>query len=122
MKALTEYGKIVRHYRIDNQILLADMAKRLDLSPAYLSSIETGNRAIPPDLTEKLCAAYNLDEQTRINLMKAEAAEKKAVTIKIESESEESIDALVKFAREVQNYSVAEIRALYNRMKGGKDA
>ena len=121
MRALTEYGKIVRHYRIDNQILLADMAKKLGMSSAYLSSIETGDRSIPANLTDKLCVEYSLSEQTRLELMKAEAVANKALTISFADKSDEEIEATVLFARELQNYSVEEIRAIHKKLKGEKN-
>ena len=118
MNALTEYGKILRHYRIDNQILLADMAKTLGISPAYLSSIETGSRAVPADLTEKVVDMYGLDEEMRTRLMKAEADTNKSLTIDLRDASPEAVDATVMFAREIRNLSVQEVRDLYNKMHG----
>jgi len=117
MKALTDYGKILRHYRLDNQLLLADMANALDLSPAYLSSIESGTRSIPVDLTEKVCAVYGFDEKMKTALLKAEANSNKSLTINLEDASEEAVDTLVMFARDFKNYSVEEIRALYKELK-----
>ncbi|MGN0729650.1 helix-turn-helix domain-containing protein [Treponema sp.] len=116
MNALTEYGKILRHYRIDNQILLAKMAADLGLSPAYLSSIETGTRSIPVDLTEKLCQKYGFDEEMRTALMKAEAEKNKALTVNLEGVSAEAIDATVMFARSLKNFSVKELREICEKM------
>ena len=121
MNVLTEYGKILRHYRLDNQILLATMAQKLNLSPAYLSSIETGNRAIPVDLTEKLSRVYGFDTEMRTSLMKAEAETNKALTINLQDASPEAIDATVMFAREIKNFSIEELRDLYTKMHGKKD-
>ena len=121
MNALTEYGKILRHYRIDNQILLADMAKTLGISPAYLSSIETGSRAVPADLTEKVVDMYGFDEEMRTRLMKAEAETNKSLTIDLREASPEAVDATVMFAREIRNLSVQEVRDLYNKMHGRRN-
>ncbi len=116
MNALTEYGKILRHYRIDNQILLAKMAEDLKLSPAYLSSIETGIRSIPVDLTEKLCQKYGFGEEMKTTLLKAEAETNKALTIDLTGASPEAIDATVMFARVIKNYSVKELRELCEKI------
>ncbi len=120
MNALTEYGKILRHYRIDNQILLATMAKDLGLSPAYLSSIETGVRDIPVGLTEKIAQKYNFDDDMKTALMKAEAEKNKSLTINLKDASPEAIDATVMFARAVKNYSVQELREMYEKLKEGR--
>ena len=63
MGAITEYGKQLRHIRLDISELLGTMADKLGLSPAYLSSIETGTRSIPVDLTRKIISAYNLEDE-----------------------------------------------------------
>lgn len=118
MRGLIEYGKILRHYRIDNQILLATMAKDLGLSPAYLSSIETGDRNIPVGLTEKITQHYGLDSEMKTKLMKAEAEKNKALTIDLTDASPEAIDATVTFARTLKNYSVKELRELCEKMYG----
>lgn len=120
MNALTEYGKILRHYRLDNRILLATMAKELDISPAYLSSIETGSRAIPAGLTEKVSEAYKFDHELRTRLMKAEADTNKSLTIDLQDAPPEAVDAAVMFAREIKNLSVKELRNLYEQMHSNK--
>ena len=116
MNALTEYGKILRHYRVDNQILLATMAKDVGLSPAYLSSIETGARPVPVDLTDKLTARYGFDAEMKTQLMKAEAETNKALTINLADASPEAIDATVMFARTVKNLTVKELRDMCAKM------
>lgn len=120
MNALTEYGKILRHYRLDNRILLATMAKELDISPAYLSSIETGSRAIPAGLTEKVSEAYKFDHALRTRLMKAEADTNKSLTIDLQDAPPEAVDAAVMFAREIKNLSVKELRAMLSHMADKK--
>ena len=51
---VTAFGKILRKRRIDSSEILGDMAKRLDVSAAYLSSIENGLREIPDSFVEKI--------------------------------------------------------------------
>ena len=72
MGAITEYGKVLRHIRLDLSELLGTMADKLGLSAAYLSSIETGSRSIPVDLTSKIIKIYNLSEEEAEKLLKAE--------------------------------------------------
>ena len=120
MNALTEYGKILRHYRLDNRILLATMAKELDISPAYLSSIETGSRTIPTGLTKKLSEAYEFDHDMRTRLIKAEANTNKSLTIDLQDAPPEAVDVAVMFARQINNLSVKELRKLYEQMHSNK--
>jgi DNA-binding XRE family transcriptional regulator len=55
--SLDSFGKLVRDIRITRSLLLYDMAKALDISPAELSAIETGKKPVPdwfiPALEEK---------------------------------------------------------------------
>ena len=120
MNALTEYGKILRHYRLDNRILLATMAKELDISPAYLSSIETGSRTIPTGLTKKLSKKYKFEHDMRTRLIKAEADTNKSLTIDLQDASPEAVDVAVMFARQINNLSVKELRKLYDQMHSNK--
>ena len=117
MGAVTEYGKQLRHLRLDLSELLGTMAEKLGLSPAYLSSIETGNRSIPVDLTTKVISVYNLSKTEADKLLKAEVDTNKALTINLEGASNEQIEATVMFAREIRNLSVKEIRKLYEQLK-----
>ena len=59
---VTAFGKILRKRRIDSSEILGDMAKRLDVSAAYLSSIENGLREIPESFVEKIAKEYGLSE------------------------------------------------------------
>ena len=58
---LTEFGKVLRKLRIDNQELLKDMAARLRVSSAYLSAVETGKRKIPPEWISTIEHEYKLE-------------------------------------------------------------
>jgi hypothetical protein len=42
-----KFGKLVRDIRITRSLLLYDMAKTLDISPAELSAIECGKKPVP---------------------------------------------------------------------------
>ena len=54
MANVTTFGKVLRKLRIDHSEILGDMAKKLKISPAYLSAIENNGRVIPDDLIAKL--------------------------------------------------------------------
>ena len=41
---LTEIGKFLRRYRIDNGLLLKDMAGKVGVTSAYLSAVENGKK------------------------------------------------------------------------------
>ncbi len=117
MGVITEYGKVLRHIRLDLSELLGTMADKLGLSAAYLSSIETGARSIPVDLTSKIINIYNLSEEDSEKLLKAEADTNQALTINLEHASSEQIEATVLFARQIKNMNVQELKKLYASLK-----
>lgn len=63
MTTLTVFGKFCRNLRIDNNERLQDMAARLEVSPAFLSSVETGRRKPPKGWDDKIISLYRLPEE-----------------------------------------------------------
>ena len=68
---ITPFGKQVRKYRIDADLTLSDMAEELDVSPAYLSAIETGRKPLNDELVRR-CVGYfrkhNIDAAVLLRL------------------------------------------------------
>lgn len=56
------FGKFCRKLRIDNGKLLADMAKKIGVSSAFLSKVENGGKKPPKDWREKLITLYQLND------------------------------------------------------------
>lgn len=71
-RKISQYGEFLKHLRIDKREMLKNMAGRLGLNSSYLSAIESGNRDIPPDLTDKICNEYGLSAEERNKLKMAE--------------------------------------------------
>lgn len=68
----TEYGKYLKKLRIDKDKTLAAMAKDMGIAPSYLSAIESGERVIPVDFTEKISEKYSLNDTAKDELRKLE--------------------------------------------------
>ena len=68
----TEYGKYLKKLRIDKDNTLAAMAKDMGIAPSYLSTIESGERVIPVDFTEKISEKYSLDDTAKDELRELE--------------------------------------------------
>ena len=60
----TSYGKFLKRLRIDTGDTLAVMAQKLDVSISLLSSVESGAREIPPELSDKIRTVYKLDRKS----------------------------------------------------------
>ena len=57
-----KFGTYVRNRRTELGISLRDMAEKLEITPAYLSDIERGNRKAPIDHLEKLAVLLGVEE------------------------------------------------------------
>lgn len=59
---LDKFGRLVRDIRITRSLLLYDMAKTLDISPAELSAIECGKKPVPDWFIPALEKHYGIGE------------------------------------------------------------
>ncbi|WP_074381032.1 helix-turn-helix domain-containing protein [Bartonella doshiae] len=69
---VTSFGKILRKLRVDHSERLLDMAKKLDISVGFLSSVEIGKKSVPIGLEERIIELYGLDK-AMASLLKKEA-------------------------------------------------
>ena len=84
-RQISEYGEFLKHLRIDKREMLKNMADKLGIKSSYLSAIESGNRDIPPNLTELICSKYGLSDEECKKLHEAELNEdRKLVQIDME--------------------------------------
>lgn len=67
---LDALGKAVRDIRLVRALLLYDMAKDLDISPAELSAIECGRKPVPDWFVSKLQEKYGLTDMQAKTLHK----------------------------------------------------
>ncbi|WP_375665527.1 XRE family transcriptional regulator [Bartonella sp. TT121SHDZB] len=66
---VTSFGKILHNkLRIDYSEYLSDMAEKLDISVAFLSSVEIGKKSVPVGMEEKVIELYALDQETAFHL------------------------------------------------------
>lgn len=54
----TQLGKELKKLRIDLGITLMDMSKKIGVSSAFLSAVETGRKRVPDNFLVGLAAAY----------------------------------------------------------------
>lgn len=57
-----KFGKLVRDIRITRSLLLYDMVKALDISPAELSAIECGKKPVPDWFVPALEKHYGIGD------------------------------------------------------------
>ena len=59
----TALGRFLKKLRLDNDELLFDMAKKIEMPTSTLSAMETGRRRPSKGLAEKIVSAYRLTEE-----------------------------------------------------------
>ena len=120
-RQISEYGEFLKHLRIDKREMLKNMADKLGIKSSYLSAIESGNRDIPPDLTDKICTEYGLDEGQRKELKEAELnTDRKLVQIDMKKINENRLakEVVLNFAGKAESLTdeqLSEINAILNR-------
>ena len=120
--AASEYGKFLKKLRIDRDQQLQTMARNMGISASYLSAIESGNRDIPVDFTEKLIQEYGLSEDDKEQLHKLElATERKSIQLDVNKDtcSEEQKEIALLFAQKfakLDSSRIAKIRDILERI------
>ena len=79
----TEFGKLLQVIRENSGDSARTMAKKLNMSPSYLSTIENGKRNIPEEMSDMLIKTYNLSDDDKVKLRNAMAESSGIVKIDI---------------------------------------
>lgn len=113
---ITEFGRFLRNLRHAHTELLKDMAENLSVSPAFLSSVESGKKSIPPTLVEQVIRLYGLPSAQVAELRAAVDVSQRSVTIDLQSTSLEGRGVAVALARQFNNLSQGELEMLKKTM------
>ena len=111
----TSYGKYLKRLRIDTGDTVPVMAQKLDVSVSLLSSVESGAREIPPELSEKVRTAYRLDAEASDALLRAECEtlhKSIAISLGAHESDEDFKKAAISISRDLQQLSVEEVQQL----------
>ncbi|CAL7888110.1 helix-turn-helix domain-containing protein [Fusobacterium necrophorum subsp. funduliforme] len=98
-------GKFLAAKRVHEEETMVDMAEKLQISTAYLSSIENGKREVPNDFGKKIKDAYHLIETEQKELENAIILSKKVSKIDLTLLSDERRELSLCYARKIQNLS-----------------
>lgn len=103
-------GKFLRKLRIDRDELLKNMADRLEMSSAMLSSIENEKRKAPRWFADRLAKAYGLDDKAKeeIEYLVETTGPKKGISIDTASMSEGDQRLAFAFARKFSDLEDAD--------------
>ncbi len=106
----TTYGKVLRRIRIDRDELLKNMAEKLKMTSAYLSSIENGKRQIPNNMTRSIVDIYELDKHQMDELYNAEAHVRTNIDINLEEASSSQKATVLALARQFENLTDEQLK------------
>lgn len=109
---LTNFGKALRKMRIDHEEYLKDMAGKLNVTVAYLSAVENGNREVPDAWIDKLTEIYHLSVEERKELQNYAYEKKTNIKIDIAGIQQEERDLALAFARSFRSLSNEEIKTM----------
>ncbi len=114
---VTVFGKFCRKLRVDNEIIMRDMAMELKVSTAFLSSVETGKKEVPGNWAEKLIDAYNLKEDESQCLFDAIEKSKNEIKIKLSESNEQDRDLAIMFVRKFTSLNEERKKEIYDLLK-----
>ncbi|WP_019218667.1 helix-turn-helix transcriptional regulator [Bartonella florencae] len=120
---VTSFGKILRKLRVDHSERLLDMAKKLGISVAFLSSVEIGKKSVPVGMEDKITELYALDQETACLLRKKADSCRKIFTIKPSDSFSREIVGM--FVRTLDNFSqqdLAKFKKLLEKVSEKRDA
>lgn len=101
--AATAFGKFLRKLRVDNDLLLKDMAESMEVSTAQLSAMELGNRTIQLDLASKIANIYNVSNVEEIEELIS--ISQPSIKTNLKDVNEEQRKTMVMFARAFSDMS-----------------
>ena len=115
---LSEYGKTLRKIRIDKGLTMAQMAKAIGITSAYLSTIERGNRKIPKNLTQNIIGHYELSNEQATELQKAEYLSMDSFEIELSAVSLHKRILVLSLAKNLKNMTYEQVEMIKNIVEG----
>lgn len=112
MKTVTEFGRLLRKIRIEQSLLLKDMADRLGMTSAYLSAIELGKKNIPENLVDKIATIFCLAPSEKEKLSSSVEQSQPAIKLDLSSSNAEQRDLVMHFARKYEGLSKDKVDQL----------
>lgn len=98
---LSPFGKFCRKLRIEKDEILLDMAKKLDVTPSFLSAVEIGKKNVPENWAEILIEKYSLNTEQAEELRQAIKDSVRQLKFDLYDKKENDRDLLLAFARKL---------------------
>lgn len=115
---VTPFGRYLRKLRIDNGVILKDVADELEVSPAYLSSIELGKKNISNEFISRISTHFKLSGQQSKELRSLASLSQPQVKIDLKDNSDQERELVMAFARGYKNKTEEERKKLLDLLGG----
>ena len=109
---MTTISRLLRLIRLQHGEVLYDMAKKIGVTPAFLSAVENGRKSAPRTWMKKLSELYSLTEEQRLELEEAFNESVKQIRISIASAHADKRELALSFARRFDELDRDEIAAV----------
>lgn len=106
---LTNFGKALRKIRIEHEVTLGDLGELLNCSASFISALETGKKAVPPNFLNDISKQLKLSTAEQMELTRAAALQVKEVSLGLNNRSDKAKELAVAFARRFETMSEEEI-------------
>ena len=117
---LTEFGRILRIYRVNHGITLKDMADNLSVPSSYLSSMEMGRKNISHDFLKKLFNTYQFSEQEIQGLKESVSNSCNVMKLDLRKSNREQRNLALEFARRFDSLDEDEIKVISQYLNRGE--
>lgn len=107
---INDLGKMLRKKRIEKDERLLDMAGKIGVSVAFLSAIETGRKAPPLNIVDRIATAYRMKSKERVQLELAVFNSR--TTFRLQANSPVAQDTVALLARRLNRLSPEEHRKI----------
>lgn len=119
---MTQVAKFLSKLRIDNDQRLGEMAAKLAVSPATLSSIQNGSRSVTQKFRESLYHAYSLTEEQKEEFERAVQQLKGEVVISLKDVRSrhcmrQYVDTAVMFAHDLSKLNGEQLSQMQELLK-----
>ncbi|MBV5337482.1 MAG: helix-turn-helix domain-containing protein [Deltaproteobacteria bacterium] len=115
---ITQLGKELKKLRIDLGVTLMGLSELVDLSPAFLSAIETGRKRVPDNFLDTLAAKIPVVAKEREKYEVLINQARKEVRMPLDTANYQDAMLATEFARRFGSLSESEKSRLNSILKG----
>ncbi|MFC3679109.1 helix-turn-helix domain-containing protein [Bacterioplanoides pacificum] len=114
---MTELGIFLRKARIDLGISLRQMAAAVSISPAFLSSIETGKKDVTSDVIDSLADYMKLFGSDRTDFQVMAVRSNSELKVSLKNKTQEEVDTFALLARKISGLTEEDLGNIQSILK-----